>query len=158
MWNATKKKWLASLPKRISSAALILENSAQQALIVKANYKPYWTFPGGIIDPGETPKEAAVREVYEEVGLKVPLGELSFVAIIDRKSSIAQTYQFVFKAKLKPGAIHDIVLQAIEIDECALVTKTQVLAGDREYAKAVRDWANDITGYSEQQLGKPPLL
>ncbi len=32
-----------------------------------------WTGPGGHIDPGEDPNEAAVREVWEEVGLKVEL-------------------------------------------------------------------------------------
>jgi 8-oxo-dGTP diphosphatase len=31
----------------------------------------YWTLPGGGIDPGEDPQDAIVREVLEEVGLKV---------------------------------------------------------------------------------------
>jgi mutator protein MutT len=30
-----------------------------------------WGMPGGAIDPGESPAQAIVREVYEEVGLKV---------------------------------------------------------------------------------------
>ena len=153
MWISNKKKWLDKLPKRVSSAALILENSAEQILVVKANYKPYWTLPGGIIDPDETPKEAAVRETFEEVGLKVASKDVSFVAVIDRKSDVAQTYQFVFKAVLPPGAVHDIILQAAEIDEFALVTKTQVLSKDREYAAAVKNWANDATGYSEYTFG-----
>ena len=29
-----------------------------------------WTGPGGHIDPGEDPNEAALREVWEEVGLR----------------------------------------------------------------------------------------
>lgn len=32
-----------------------------------------WTGPGGHIDPGEDANEAALREVWEEVGLKVEL-------------------------------------------------------------------------------------
>lgn len=33
----------------------------------------YWGSPGGHIDPGEDVNEAALREVWEEVGLKVTL-------------------------------------------------------------------------------------
>jgi 8-oxo-dGTP pyrophosphatase MutT (NUDIX family) len=33
----------------------------------------YWGAPGGHIDPGEDVNEAALREVWEEVGLKVEL-------------------------------------------------------------------------------------
>jgi diadenosine hexaphosphate hydrolase (ATP-forming) len=29
----------------------------------------YWTFPKGKLEPGETPQQAAVREVGEEIGL-----------------------------------------------------------------------------------------
>jgi 8-oxo-dGTP diphosphatase len=33
-----------------------------------------WSFPKGKVDPGETFPEAAVREIYEETGLKIRLG------------------------------------------------------------------------------------
>lgn len=37
-----------------------------------------WEFPGGKIEAGESAKEAALREVLEEVGLKIPLNPLNF--------------------------------------------------------------------------------
>lgn len=39
-----------------------------KVLILKANYRETWQFPGGHVEDGETPMEAAVREVREEIG------------------------------------------------------------------------------------------
>lgn len=36
-----------------------------------------WTLPGGIIEPGETPADAAVREVWEEAGILVKLNRIA---------------------------------------------------------------------------------
>jgi 8-oxo-dGTP pyrophosphatase MutT (NUDIX family) len=37
-----------------------------------SSHKGQWALPGGRLDPGETPVEAALREVEEEVGVTVP--------------------------------------------------------------------------------------
>jgi 8-oxo-dGTP pyrophosphatase MutT (NUDIX family) len=35
----------------------------------------HWNFPGGVIDDGQTIEESAVREVLEETGISIAIGE-----------------------------------------------------------------------------------
>lgn len=147
------REWLASVA-RVSSASLILEDADGRALIVKANYKSHWTFPGGVIDPGETPLEGAVRETREEVGLIIDPATVSFAWVANRSSGMADTYQFVFRTQLPAGASDHIVLQAAEIDDYAWVSKTEVALADRHYGKVIEHWVQDMTEYVEQTFGK----
>lgn len=141
---------MQALHKRASSSTLLLENSAGELLIVKANYKKHWTVPGGVIGERETPLHAAVRETYEEVGVQINPADVEFVAVINRSGPVFDTYQFVFKAALPENAT--IHLQSDEIDDYTFVTKAQLAKNDRYYGEVIFHWANERTGYIEQEF------
>lgn len=49
-------------------------SDGERLLMLRRRKEPFsmhWTAPGGKIEPGETPEEAIVREMYEETGLSV---------------------------------------------------------------------------------------
>ena len=46
-------------------------------------YRGFWEFPGGKLEEGETPQQAAVRETREELGVEIRLGELLHVVEYD---------------------------------------------------------------------------
>ena len=54
----------------------------------------FWGPPGGHIDPGESPKQAAVREVYEESALRVKEGDLELLAQ-RTKHSFGMIYYYI---------------------------------------------------------------
>ncbi|MEV1006317.1 NUDIX domain-containing protein [Streptomyces sp. NPDC049881] len=58
------------------AAGVLFFDEAGRVLLVKPTYKDGWEIPGGYLRPGETPSEAAAREVEEELAIKPPLGPL----------------------------------------------------------------------------------
>ena len=68
---------------RQAATVIVLRGGSEtlEVLLVRRNPEARfmggaWVFPGGAVDPEETPADAAVREVYEETGLTVELTDL----------------------------------------------------------------------------------
>ncbi len=64
-------------------ARVIVQNSANEVLILKrsegfSNPGKY-DLPGGKIDPGEQPIDGAIRELFEETGIKARVEDLQIV-------------------------------------------------------------------------------
>jgi len=67
----------------VGVGAIIIEEN--RVVLVKRGHAPLageWSIPGGVLEVGETLREAAVREAFEETGLKVEPAEL--LGVFDR--------------------------------------------------------------------------
>ena len=62
-------------------AAVVIVEDGRVALIERVRDRhTYFKFPGGGVESGESPQQAAVREAHEELGVSVELGDLISVA------------------------------------------------------------------------------
>jgi 8-oxo-dGTP diphosphatase len=57
----------------LPSAAVVLHDEQMRILLCLHADKKLWVTPGGLIEPGEQPADAAIRETLEETGLIVEL-------------------------------------------------------------------------------------
>ncbi|GAA3378789.1 NUDIX hydrolase [Streptomyces sannanensis] len=53
------------------AAGVLLFDEQDRVLLVDPTYKPGWEFPGGVAESGEAPARAGVREVAEELGVRL---------------------------------------------------------------------------------------
>jgi 8-oxo-dGTP pyrophosphatase MutT (NUDIX family) len=51
------------------SAGVLLLNERAEILLCHATETNHWDIPKGMVDPGEMPREAALRELREETGI-----------------------------------------------------------------------------------------
>src|SRR5258708_11227450 len=69
-------EWFAREPGVVLAAGALITDPVGRILLVKPNYRDYWTLPGGICGHGEPPHAGCAREIAEEIGLELPVGGL----------------------------------------------------------------------------------
>lgn len=60
---------VTSSTRHLTASAVVFDFNVGAVLLVHHNATGKWVFPGGHVDPNETPGEAALREVLEETGI-----------------------------------------------------------------------------------------
>ncbi|MGW8381067.1 NUDIX hydrolase [Streptomyces sp. ODS28] len=81
--------------------ALVILRHEGRCLMAYQRQRGLWELPGGGIDPGETPREAAVRELWEETGQRVAPDSLHFACYTRTALGVEQNvlYGAVFTAE-----------------------------------------------------------
>ncbi len=72
-----KKEWV--MPTHIIAGAGIVINDKEEVLMVKTHNQG-WVFPGGQVEVGENVIDAVKREIMEEAGVDVEVGEVFCIA------------------------------------------------------------------------------
>jgi 8-oxo-dGTP pyrophosphatase MutT (NUDIX family) len=98
-----------SKTKNVICAGGIIINDNKEVVIVNQNYDS-WSLPKGHVDPGESVLETAIREIYEETGIKEvklikPIGKYGRYRIgldgKDDKSEFKKIHVFLFSSNQK---------------------------------------------------------
>jgi 8-oxo-dGTP diphosphatase len=154
--------WHASLPGVIVAAAALIRDDDGSVLIVKPNYRDYWTLPGGVCELGESPQAGCAREVAEEVGLRPPVGRLLAVdwqpPPADYGPDARPSMYFIFDGGRHSGGADGIVLQQDELDDFRFAPPGELagyLAGSglRRAMAAIVSLASGVTRYLPHEPG-----
>lgn len=110
---------------KTSNVYLVIKRSK-----LETTYPEYWDIPGGLAESGELPKDAAIRETKEEVGL-----DIVPTKIIHEDSNLDKTKDLIFirlvyLCDLK-SKIEDIILQEEEHSEYRFIKSLSELKNEK---------------------------
>ncbi|MEV4671766.1 MULTISPECIES: NUDIX hydrolase [Actinomadura] len=106
----------ASFTRARAAAGVLFFDDHDRVMLVDPSYKDYRDIPGGYVEHGETPRQAAAREVTEELGISPPIGRL-LVADWAPNDSEGDKVLFLFDG----GTLTPEHLNAIRLDPDELV-------------------------------------
>jgi 8-oxo-dGTP diphosphatase len=74
-YRAARLWWFLRRPKHRGAVVALWHDG--QLLMVRSSYRARWDLPGGGLEAGEDARDAALRELREEIGLVLPAGALT---------------------------------------------------------------------------------
>ncbi|MFK5633539.1 MULTISPECIES: NUDIX hydrolase [unclassified Ornithinimicrobium] len=105
----------ATLPtKRLIVQGLVRDGEGR-VLLCELTYKQDWDLVGGVAEPEETPVASLEREVREELGLDLPVGDLLAVDWLPPYRQWTDALLLVFDLGIHPDLIDQATLQTTEL-------------------------------------------
>ncbi|MFI5662421.1 NUDIX domain-containing protein [Streptomyces sp. NPDC051684] len=109
------------------AAGVLLFDDEDRVLLVDPTYKPGWEFPGGVVEAGEAPARAGVREVAEETGIQ--LDDVPRLLVVDWESPVPPGYgglRLLFDGGRLVGArAREVLLPGPELRAWRFVTEAE---------------------------------
>jgi len=92
--------------KQIEVVAAIIHDDNDRIFATQRGYgefKDYWEFPGGKIEPGETPEQALKREIWEELETKIVIER--YVTTVDYDYPTFHLTMHCYWCKVETGSL-----------------------------------------------------
>ncbi|MFF4826686.1 NUDIX hydrolase [Streptomyces sp. NPDC001312] len=109
------------------ASGVLLFDERDRVLLVDPTYKPGWEFPGGVVEPGEAPARAGMREVAEETGIR--LDDVPRLLVVDWEPPAPPAFgglRFLFDGgRLDSAAAQRLLLPGPELRDCRFVTERE---------------------------------
>ena len=115
-------------------AALIRDNGKLLVCQRKrgTSFAMMWEFPGGKVKPGETLKQALVRELEEELGTQATIGSEVY-RTQHRYAEMSEPIELIFfQAELDPKSVRNLVFEEILWREPSSLPELNFLPADQE--------------------------
>ena len=109
--------------EEVSAGGLVVDRSSDDARAALTGRhdrrgRLVWSLPKGHLEPGETPEDAAVREVEEETGihgrLLAPLGAIAFWFVADGQRIHKTVHHYLLEAD--GGTLSDNDAEVVAVD------------------------------------------
>ena len=124
--------------KREFSAGGIVFKSGQ-VLLTKHSQNKHWSFPKGLIDPGQTSEEAALREVKEEGGVEAEIvgkvGYSKYVYILNGEKIFKVVTYFLMKYLSGDPKDHDWEVEEAKWLQPEVALKQLTFSQDKKLLK-----------------------
>ena len=108
----------------LSTAAGVVLDDDGQVLLGRRADTGKWALPGGIIEPGEEPADAAVREIFEETGVIAVPEALAAVSVCPQvtyqNGDAVQYLELLFRCRAAGGEARVNDTESVEVGWHAL--------------------------------------
>ncbi|MBB1483433.1 NUDIX hydrolase [Tessaracoccus sp. MC1865] len=145
------------LPTKRLIAHALFRDAEGRVLLLETSYKDDWELPGGVVEPGESPRVGGERECLEELGIEVRFGQPLLVDWMPPYLGWSDALELIFDG----GVLDDDTISRLGTDDPEIVAIHWVAPEDVEphvmdlSARRIRLMLDGYTGLTENGYPVP---